>query len=361
MHRRIAEYWVDELVNWFEKEHRPMPWRDEPTPYRVWVSEIMLQQTQVVTVIPYYDRFVAKFPSIEALAASDSQDVLKVWEGLGYYSRARNLRDAARMVVDRFQGQLPSSISELRQLPGIGPYTAAAIASIAFGQPLPAIDGNGLRTFARFFGIDENIRKPKTAQIIGDRLAPLIRRTNPSHFNQAVMEVGALICRPRNPSCGKCLLAAQCVAFRTGRTEELPVTTPRPSVPHYRVAVGVIWKNQHILIALRHERQMLGGLWEFPGGKVRRGETPRSAVVREVEEETGLKVCVGKPYATVKHAYSHFRVTLTAFQCAWVSGRPQPHAAVELRWIKPRALGDYPFPKANRRIASAVLEAQGPL
>ena len=336
-----------------------MPWRSDPSPYKVWISEIMLQQTQVVTVIPYFDRFVARFPSFAALAAADQQEVLKLWEGLGYYSRARNLHKAAQVIVEEHGGKPPWTADGLRALPGIGAYTAAAIASIAFGEPVPSVDGNVLRVCSRLWGIDTPMRDKALADDVRTRLTPLIRMVNPSHFNQAMMETGALICKPRNPVCGGCLLSRYCVAFKAGRTGELPVVEKAAKVPHYRIAVGVIWKKGRILIARRAEKQMLGGLWEVPGGKQKKGETLERTALREIEEETGLTVRGGKSYATVKHAYSHFKVTMTAFRCEWVSGRAVPKASVELKWIPPVELANYPMPRANRRIAEAVVNPQG--
>jgi A/G-specific adenine glycosylase len=352
--KTLSVSWPRELVRWFEREHRPMPWRSDPSPYKVWISEIMLQQTQVVTVIPYFDRFLARFPSVEALAAADLQDVLKLWEGLGYYSRARNLHQAARIILEQHGGQPPRTAARLRELPGIGAYASAAIASIAFGEPVPSVDGNVLRVCSRLWGIDTPMRDKALADDVRSRLAPLIRTVNPSHFNQAMMETGALVCKPRNPLCGQCLLSRTCVAFRTKRTHELPVVEKAAKVPSYRIAVGVIWKRGRILIARRAETQMLGGLWEFPGGKQEKGETLEQTAAREILEETGLAVRVGKPYATVKHAYSHFKITMTAFRCDWRSGRASPKASVELKWVAPAALADYPMPRANRRIAGSL-------
>jgi len=346
--------WPRELVRWFERDHRFMPWRSDPSPYKVWISEIMLQQTQVVTVIPYFDRFVARFPSFAALAEADLQEVLKLWEGLGYYSRARNLHQAARAIVERYGGKPPRTSEGLRELPGIGAYTAAAIASIAFGEPVPSVDGNVLRVCSRLWGISTPMRDKALADEVRARLAPLIRTVNPSHFNQAMMETGALICKPRNPLCGQCLLSRHCIAFKTNRTGELPVVEKAAKVPHYRIAVGVIWKTGRILIARRGENQMLGGLWEFPGGKQKKGETLEQTAAREIEEETGLTVRVGAPTVTVKHAYSHFKITMTAFRCVWQSGRARPRASVELKWIPPSTLADYPMPRANRRVAEAL-------
>jgi A/G-specific adenine glycosylase len=356
---RLSVTWPRELVRWFEREHRPMPWRSDPSPYKVWISEIMLQQTQVVTVIPYFDRFVGRFPSFEVLAAADLQDVLKLWEGLGYYSRARNLHQAARVLVEKYKGKPPLTAAGLRELPGIGAYTAAAIASIAFGEPVPSVDGNVLRVCSRLWGLETPMRDKALADEVRARLTPLIRKVNPSHFNQAMMETGALICKPRNPQCSGCLLSRHCVAFKTNRTDELPVVEKAGIVPHYRIAVGVVWKKGRILIARRAEKQMLGGLWEFPGGKQEKDEVLDETAVREIQEETGLAVRVGVPIVTVKHAYSHFKITMTAFRCEWLSGRARPKAAVELKWILPAALVDYPMPRATRRIAEASVIRSG--
>jgi A/G-specific adenine glycosylase len=346
--------WPGKLVQWFEREHREMPWRSDPSPYKVWVSEMMLQQTQVVTVLPYFDRFIRRFPSFGALAAADLQEVLKLWEGLGYYSRARHLHQAANMIIRDYGGQPPRTADELRHFPGIGPYAAAAIASIAYNEPVPSVDGNLLRVCSRLWGLDTPMRQKALADEIRTRLTPLIRRVNPSYFNQAMMETGALICKPHNPLCGKCLLSKCCVAFKTGRTGELPIVERKGAVPHYRVGVGVVWKRDKILIARRCETQMFGGLWEFPGGKQLKGEPLEWTVEREALEETGVKCRVDAPYVTVKHAYSHFKITLTAFKCHWLSGRARALASAELKWIKPSDLAAHPMPRANRRVVDAM-------
>jgi len=347
--------WPKDLVRWFERDHRPMPWRSDPSPYKVWVSEIMLQQTQVVTVIPYFDRFVLRFPSFAALAAADPQDILKLWEGLGYYSRARNLQQAARIITTRHGGTPPHTAAALLEFPGIGPYTAAAIASIAFGEPVPTVDGNVLRVFSRFWGLANPLRDKTLADTIRCRLAPLIRTVNPSHFNQAMMETGALVCRPRNPDCAACLLARHCKAFNTNRTGELPVTTRAVAGPHHAVVAAVIMRRGRLLIACRHEKGMLGGLWEFPGGRPRLGEPPARAIRRLIREETGLTVTADAPYRPVKHAYSHFRITLTAFPCVARAGRARTGSAASVKWIRPAELPLYPMSRAMRRIADAIL------
>ncbi len=381
------------LLAWFAANRRAMPWREEPSPYRVWISEIMLQQTQVATVIPYFNRFLSRFPDVAALAQAELQDVLKLWEGLGYYSRARNLHKAAKALVAEHGGRLPGDFCGLRRLPGFGDYTAAAVASIAFGEAVPVVDGNVLRVSARFWGLADDIGKPKTRKMIFGRLSGVLagERKNgkrderrqqskigsrklkippPADFNQAIMELGALVCTPRNPQCGKCPLAAACVARREGRTAELPVKAAKAPVPRHRVAVGVLWRNGRVLVQKRPEGGMLAGLWEFPGGKVEPGETPAAAVVREFREETGLGVRVAGTYGTLRHAYSHFSITLTAFRVKLETGSSKlggvggalssrPHAGPPAhrhtatpvqRWVTLCELRRLPVPRANQRV-----------
>jgi A/G-specific adenine glycosylase len=347
--------WIGPLLRWFRAQRRDLPWRRRrPDPYRVWISEIMLQQTQVQTVVPYFRRFIRRFPTVASVAEADLQELLKVWEGLGYYSRARRLQAAARIVMAEYGGRLPHEVEALRRLPGIGPYTAAAVASISFGVPEPVVDGNVRRVFARFWGLARDSRSPAFHRLLTARLRAVVAGAPPAEFNQALMELGALVCAPRAPRCAACPLRNACAALATGRTGVLPLRRAARPTPHYRIAVGVIWKRGRILIARRPERQMLGGLWEFPGGKCRRGETPAQAARREIREETGLRVRLGPPYAVVEHAYSHFRITLTAFRCEWAAGRARPRSAAALKWIAPADLDRYPFPRANRKIAAAI-------
>ncbi len=335
------------LVAWYQQNRRILPWREDPQPYRVWVSEIMLQQTQVDTVIPYFERFLAQFPTLETLANADQESVLKAWEGLGYYSRARNLHKAAKTVIQDWQGTIPDTYENLQKLPGLGPYCAAAVTSIAFGHPVPVVDGNVIRVFARFWGIEDDIRQPKVRNLIFDRLTPIIQAFNPSDFNQAMMELGALICKPKSPLCHQCPLATDCVAYQTQQTDRLPVKSKAAPVPHHTIVVGVIWKDGKILVGKRRQDQMLGGLWEFPGGKCEPNESLEEALKREVLEETGLNVKVGPPYCTVQHAYTHFKITLHAFPCEIISGKIVAKSAEELRWVALGELKELPFPKAN--------------
>ncbi|MBT3377045.1 MAG: A/G-specific adenine glycosylase [Lentisphaerae bacterium] len=342
------------MLAWYAAHRRVLPWREDPRPYHVWISEMMLQQTQVKTVLPYFDRFIRAFPTVEAFAAADLQTVLKLWEGLGYYARVRNMHKAAQVVVSDWNGELPADYIALQTLPGVGPYTAAAITSIAFNQPHPVVDGNVLRVFARFWGVDDDIRGTKVQTSFVDRLTPVIEPVQDrSAFNQAVMELGALVCGPRRAECDACPLRPECVARRTDRVGELPFKSPSKPVPHYDIAVAVILDQGNVLIARREESKMLGGLWEFPGGKQESGEALAGTAVRETREETGLDVEIVTTLCTVKHAYSHFRITLTAFVCTVRGGTlciPRPFA-----WVGLDELDRYPFPKANTRVIAALL------
>ena len=341
---------ITELMNWFTLNQRPMPWRTFSSPYWVWISEAMLQQTQVATVIPYFYRFVDQFPDIETLAAADSQAVLKVWEGLGYYSRARNLHRAAALIVTDFGGGIPSDYDTLQQLPGFGPYIAAAVASIAFEVPVPVVDGNVLRVFSRYWGIPDDIRATKVRNDVFDRLTPLVAMAQPSQFNQAIMELGALVCTPKNPHCTQCPLATDCVALTTHQVSEFPFKSAKPPVPHYTIGVGVIWKDGKILIGRRRDDQMLGGLWEFPGGKREPGETFEQCLRRELVEELGIEVEVGALLEEITHEYPERCVRLQFFLCRWRAHEPRPLGCPAFAWITREQLGEYSFPAADARL-----------
>jgi A/G-specific adenine glycosylase len=332
---------VEPLLAWFRRHRADLPWRRTRDPYKIWVSEVMLQQTQVAAVVPYYERFVRRFPTVRALARAPLGAVLKCWEGLGYYARARNLRAAARLVVARHGGRLPRTLAALRALPGVGEYTAAAVGSIAFGIAEPVVDGNVRRVTARYWATDDPPR-------------PTVPPRAPGDFNQAIMELGRLVCRPRRPDCPRCPLRRDCRARRRGDPERFPARRRRGPVPHHHVGVGVVWKDGRVLISRRPEEGLLGGLWEFPGGKRRRGESVRACVRRELAEELGIRVAPEAPVATVPHRYSHFAVTLHAWSCRWIAGRPRPRGCTAFRWVRPRELRRYPFPAASLRIIEAL-------
>ena len=314
----------------------------------------MLQQTRVDTVIPYYKRFLKKFPTVQKLAAADQQDVLKLWEGLGYYSRARNLHKAAAIVVNEHAGKVPGTFEALQTLPGLGPYASAAIASIAFDESVPVVDGNVLRVCSRLWDDNSDIGATGTRKKYFEQLQKDMGRFNPSDFNQAMMELGALICTPTQPDCKACPLSASCIALKNGTVVIRPVKKKKTAIPHLEIAVGVINRNGKLLIGKRKQNGMLGGLWEFPGGKIEPGETPEQAVAREIMEETGLTVEVGDHLIDVKHTYSHFKITLRAYDCKVIKGRTKAHSADILKWVLPEELENYPFPTASKKVFKTI-------
>jgi A/G-specific adenine glycosylase len=341
---------IDALLAWFEKEKRQLPWRETRDPYRIWISEVMLQQTRVTTVIPYYRRFLEIFPDVVTLAKAKDGALMKTWEGLGYYARARHLREAAKMIVKKHDGKLPASREELLLLRGFGAYTAASVASLAFGEDCAAVDGNVMRVLARVYAIESDIRKSaakREFQRIADTLLPQGRA---GQFNEALMELGATICKPKNPACAVCPIRRHCRAFAEGRVNELPRKSPKAEIPHHQIAIGVVHKNGKVLIALRPSEGLLGNLWEFPGGKLNREESLEECCRRETLEETGLEVEVGTCFSIVEHSFTHFRITLHAFHCRYVRGKASPKSSQKIRWVKLAELEEYAFPKANKKI-----------
>lgn len=315
----------------------------------------MLQQTQVQTVIPYYERWLKTFPSFEALAKTPLNKVLKLWEGLGYYSRARNLHALAKAVVKNHKGRLPNDPEALLALPGIGRYTAGAVLSIAFNERFPLVDGNVQRVFARLFAIREDIRLPKTQKKFWELAESLLPKQTPGDYNQALMELGATICVPRNPRCPECPVRKNCRARAFGIQNELPVKGKAAPTPHHHIGAGIIWHKDRILISQRPLNGLLGGLWEFPGGKQEPGESLKQTVQREIAEELAIHVRVGKKVAAVNHAYSHFKITLHAHECVYVSGEPQTIGVRAWKWIRPPELRRYAFPAANQPIIEKIL------
>ncbi len=350
------------LLDWYAQAARHLPWRDQPSPYRVWVSEIMLQQTQVKTVLPYFDRWMQRFPTIEALAEAPLQGILQAWEGLGYYSRARNLWQAARRVVGDWGGKIPEDTGGLRSLPGIGEYTAGAIASIAFGADEPALDGNIRRVLARVFDVIDPARSPAGE----GRLWALARQNLPpgraGDYNQALMDLGASICTPRLPDCPVCPVKSLCLAFARGVQGQRPVMAPRKHGPHHIVTAAVIhrWSgdDRQVLIARRPPKGLLGGMYEFPGGKLEPGEELPGCLRREIREELGVEISVGEEIGVYRHAYTHFSITLHAFHCSLISGEPQPLQVADVAWVTVAQLGGYPMGKIDRRIAKDLQKGE---
>jgi A/G-specific adenine glycosylase len=316
----------------------------------------MLQQTQIATVIPYFERWMARFPAVEALADAPLADVLKQWEGLGYYSRARNLHAAAQRIVRDHGGRVPRTLDELMKLPGVGRYTAGAVASIAYDTHAPALDGNAIRVLSRLFDIEEDVTLPATRERLWRLAEETLPAERPGDFNQAFMEFGQRICVSRNPRCLICPLSALCLARQRGTQLERPVRPPRRRTPHYDVVAAVIWQDGapslggRFLITQRPLDGLLGGLWEFPGGKAEPGETLPDALRREIREELALEVDPGPFMIEIDHAFTHFRITVHAFHAAYTGGEPQLLAVADYRWVTLGDLERYAFAVTNRRI-----------
>jgi len=358
----VVDFPVSSLLSWYHKNKREMPWRNTSDPYLIWISEIMLQQTRVDTVIPYYRRFIDTFPTVHELAGAPQQQVLKLWEGLGYYSRARNMHAAAKTVAGELDGQFPATYDELLKLKGIGPYTAAAISSIAYRQKKAVVDGNVLRVLSRFYGITDDIRRGAVKNEIQKLADAAIPGDQPGDFNQSVMELGATLCTPKNPACGRCPLSTECYAFNSVQTATIPYKSSSKKIPHHQIGVGIIANREgKLLIALRPDNVMLGGLWEFPGGKQKADESIDETVARELKEELGVIVAVKEKFMELKHAYSHFKITLHAFWCTIERGDPKPHSSNAIKWVTLSEIQQYPFPKANKMLIEKLQKTVWPL
>ncbi len=320
----------------------------------------MLQQTRVDQAMPYYERFVSRFTDVASLARADLDEVLRLWEGLGYYSRARNMHKAARQIVDHHNSRFPDTYDAIIALQGIGPYTAAAVTSIAFNEPRAVVDGNVIRVICRLYGIGEDVRLASTLKRIARRADVLLDRTQSGDFNQAIMELGATVCTPKTPLCHECPLQNSCHAWQHDQVSLYPFKSPGKKRPHHQIAVGVIRDGQgRMLIARRPENAMLGGLWEFPGGKQEPGESLSRTVQRELREELGVDVTVDQePFEMIQHAYSHFTITLHAFFASLADGSAPPKAknGEPFRWVPAYELTDFAFPKANRKITETLVK-----
>lgn len=355
---------ADDLLRWYDALKVELPWRGERDPYRVWLSEIMLQQTQIETVKPYYARFLAAYPTFADLAAAPLDDVLKLWEGLGYYSRARNLHRAAQAVIVEHNGEFPQTAAALQTLPGIGRYTAGAIASIAFGERAPVLDGNVIRVFARLDDLADDVTRPATQAALWAVAEARLPDTRVGDYNQALMDLGRLVCKPRVPECADCPVRAYCRAYAKGTQLARPVKAAKRPNPHYDVTAGMIWNERgELLIAQRPLDGLLGGLWEFPGGKREADETLPDCLRRELREELAIDVEVGELFVVVKHGFTHFDITLHAFTCrlAADSGAPQALGVRAWAWSTPEQLDAYSFGKADRQVIAELRRRGGML
>jgi A/G-specific adenine glycosylase len=347
------------LLAWFKRNQRKLPWRIKRTPYATWVSEIMLQQTQVKQVEPYFNRFMNLFPEIKTLAEAPLQKVLKAWEGLGYYSRARNLHQAAQVLNQEFQGKIPDRMEKLIKLPGIGRSTAGAILSLSFNQTWPVLDGNIKRVVSRFIGLEGDPGETETVKTLWETAGRIIPPGKAALFNEALMELGALVCSPKKPACPECPIKSACEGYKSGDPERFPLKRPTKKTPHYDVAAAVIRNKGKILITQRPERGLLGGLWEFPGGKKEPGETLEECLKREIQEELNIEIQIGEKFFEVRHAYTHFRITLHCFFCKKIKGRLTPLEVKAFQWITYEELDHFPFPRADQKVIEYLKESRG--
>ena len=345
-----------QLLAWFAAQSRDLPWRRTYTPYHIWISEIMLQQTQMDRVVDYFIRWMKRFPDIQSLTQTSEEEVFKLWEGLGYYTRAKNILKTADILVRQYDSNLPADHQALLKLPGIGKYTAGAIMSLAFNKDYPIVDANIERLFSRIFNIDTPIKNKENRHFIWQKAKELIPPGEARYFNQALMELGALICTPQNPLCPHCPVQKHCEAFRLGVVNQRPISNKSKNIIPIEMVTGVLIHQGKIFIQKRLENDVWGNLWEFPGGRLKPGENPEEALCREYLEETEFQIGKLKKIMVVNHGYTRYRVTLHCYYCAIINGKTTPalHAAQESRWIKPSELKKFAFPAGHRKLIATI-------
>jgi len=345
------------LLVWYTKHERDLPWRKSKNPYRVWVSEVMLQQTQVETVKPYFQRFLKAFPTVGKLAAAEEQQVLRLWEGLGYYRRARQLHAAAQQIVADHRGRFPRDVATLQTLPGVGRYTAGAIASIAYGLRTPILEANTIRLFARLIGYRDDPTRSAGQRLLWQVAEEVLPRADISRFNQALMELGSLVCQPAHPKCDQCPVANLCTTFEEGLQNEIPRSDRKTNFVDVAEAAVVVRKRGQVLLRQCPEGQRWAGLWDFPRFEID-GEGPlyvRDELVAKLREQTGVVAKPGSLLKTIKHGVTRYRITLDCYEASFVSGRISSPAS-QLRWIRPAELGAYPLSTTGRQLAKIVCD-----
>ncbi len=356
------------LMNWHEAHGRHgLPWKLKPDgtspnsgemiiPYGIWIAEVMLQQTQVKVVLPYWEKWILTLPTLEDLVKSSEQEVLMLWQGLGYYSRARRIHQAAQQLFDLI-GELdsldpaswPSDIEMWMALPGIGRTTAASIVSSAFDIPQALLDGNVRRVLGRMTA-NPKLEKDSLVELwtISERL---LDRNNPRNFNQALMDLGSIVCTPRNPNCSNCPWSSECIAYSSRQVMNFPVKATKTSLPFQVIGVGVVFNaSGQVIIDQRLNEGFLGGMWEFPGGKQKADETIQETIVREIREELSIEVEVLNHLVSLEHVYSHKKLAFEVYICKWISGTPKALASQQFKWVNPNELDQFPFPSANAQM-----------
>jgi len=336
------------LLNWYWKSNIKFPWRNIVDPYKIWLSEVMLQQTRVSSALPYFNRWIKALPSPAAVVNAEEEVILKLWEGLGYYNRAKNFQRACAIIMNHHGGEIPNNEKQFITLPGVGPYICAAVMSIAFNAPLPAIDGNAVRVISRIHQISSVY--PKSKKQITTILKKNIDPNNPGDFNQAIMDLGREICKPLKPNCDQCPIKKYCSSYVNNCVNKYPIRSMKPKKPHYCVATGIVWNNSKVLISKRNGDKLLGGLWEFPGGKIEQGEQSIDCVVREISEELNIQVKPLSLLGKIKHEYSHFAITMDVFNCKYLGGTPRAIGCADWQWISPSEISTLPFPGASHKL-----------
>ena len=350
LHQRLRR----RLLTWFERHRRDLPWRRTRDPYPIWVSEVMLQQTQVATVIPFYERFLKAFPTMAALAAADEQEVLRHWQGLGYYRRARDLHRAARELVSRHGNHIPDAPEALRGIPGIGRYTLGAILSQAYNRRLPILEANSRRVLCRLFGRLDDPQRGPGQRWLWHMAEILLPKRRVGDFNQAMMELGALVCTPAAPRCPECPLAGDCIARRLGLQEQIPVRSATAAPVEVQEVAVAVHRGPQVLLVQRPEGGRWAGLWEFPRGQVQEGETHEAAASRWLRDSTGVRVRMGPEVTTIRHGVTRFRITLVCFEARYAAGSFRPVFYPAGHWLEPERLLRYPVSTPQRRLIEAL-------
>jgi A/G-specific adenine glycosylase len=348
-----------QLLAWFARSRRDLPWRRDRDPYRIWVSEVMLQQTTVAAVVPYFERFLQTFPTLTSLAAADEQDVLRRWEGLGYYRRARDLHRAARRLAAEHGSQVPDDPEALAGLPGMGRYTLGAVLSQAFDRRLPILEANSQRVLCRLFALAHDPRRGPARRWLWQAAEDLLPARRAGDFNQALMELGALVCTPSAPRCDDCPLAESCAARRLGLQEAIPARAAPPTVVEVREAAVVVRRGGAVLLAQRPGEGRWANMWEFPHGELRDGESHEEAAARLARELTGLKVALGGELLTVRHGVTRFRITMVCFEARHAGGAFRSSFYRQGKWVSPGELAGYPVSAPQRRLAAVVVKPDG--
>jgi A/G-specific adenine glycosylase len=343
------------LLAWFDRHQRDFPWRRDRDAYRIWVSEVMLQQTQASVVVPYFERFIDAFPTVAALAAADVQEVLRLWEGLGYYRRARDLHAAARRLVEDHDGHIPEEPDQLSGLPGLGRYTCNAVLSQAYDRRLPILEANSQRVLSRWYGCREDPRQGQTRAFLWKKAEELLPLRRAGDFNQAVMELGATVCTLATPRCSICPVAAFCLAQQLGIQDKIPPRSRSVQVVNVSETAVVVWKKQTVLLVQRPPTGRWAGMWEFPHGARASQETSEEAGLRHVRELTGVSTTLGPELTTLRHGITRYRITLTCFEARYRTGTFRSTFYQQGRWVSPKQLVTFPVSAPQRRLARMLV------